>query len=90
MNVEISQQTTDQIAAIIGTSDEAVISEIIENVAKDEQLLKSLVSHAASPAEPPSEDTDEWLRRLYAIGTSHPATGYSVDDSRESIYPDRS
>lgn len=38
----------------------------------------------------PSNDADQWIEKLNAIGARHRVTGYSVDDSRESIYPNRS
>jgi len=36
-----------------------------------------------------NESHDSWAERLRSFAASHKATGHAVDDSRESIYPDR-
>ena len=37
----------------------------------------------------PRLEKARWVKRLHEIAASHEPTGYPVDDSRESIYPDR-
>lgn len=49
MNIEISEQVSKRIEAIIGTSDVAVIRRLVERIAEDEQLLQSLMQ------DPPSD-----------------------------------
>ncbi len=37
----------------------------------------------------PKETAEQWIARLRAWAASHKALDHEVDDSRESIYPDR-
>jgi Arc/MetJ-type ribon-helix-helix transcriptional regulator len=43
---------------------------------------------AASPEQPLTNE-EEWVANLNAIGSRLSATGFQVDDCRESFYPDR-
>jgi hypothetical protein len=43
---------------------------------------------AVEPAEPDLPD-DQWLSRLKAFAARHEPTGHPLDDSRESMYADR-
>lgn len=51
MNIEISDQASKQIEALLGITDQAAISRIVERVASDKQLLMSLVLDAPSDAD---------------------------------------
>lgn len=52
MNIEISEHTAKQIEAIVGVSDQATLSRIMDRIASDEQLLLSLAF------EPNESDVD--------------------------------
>lgn len=94
MTIEVSQQTTDRIAAIIGTSDLKLVEKIVERVAQDQLLIQNLVSQSGISGDLQDSlndiDADQWVERLYAISSRLPACGVRIDDSRKSIYPDRS
>jgi hypothetical protein len=44
---------------------------------------------ATAPDAEQTLSTREWRARLEAIGRRHKPTGRPLDDSRDSIYPDR-
>ncbi len=54
-------------------------------------LAKEQGQPVANGAEKLSEDEshDSWSRRLRSFASNQKPTGHAVDDSRESIYPDR-
>jgi len=56
MNVEISDQTTKRIAAVLGSFDPSTINLIVGRVAADEQLLMLLT------ADEPSEEDLQAIR----------------------------
>ena len=64
-------------ARVLGKPPEAVALEAL-----NDRLSEDVV---AQPLLPP----DEWLRQFDAWVVSHPSRNPRVDDSRESIYPDR-
>jgi Arc/MetJ-type ribon-helix-helix transcriptional regulator len=57
------------------------------------ELLASEQSKAAGEEVDSREsvdlEQDDWEQRLRSFAARHKTTGYLVDDSRESIYPDR-
>jgi len=82
MQIELSTEITDM-AKTVATSHGypslvAFIEEAVEEKVNGSASLESGVT-----------DADEWIRKLNAIGQRHRSTGYAVDDSRDSIYPDR-
>ncbi len=84
MQVEIPadiEQIAKQ-AVMMGAYDS--VADYIAAMVRENGLPKHAPVEPVSPAS-----ADEWINELKAIATSHAATGYPVDDSRESIYPDR-
>jgi len=51
MNIELSDQFTRKIEAAIGTSDPAIVAQILERMVSDEQLVKSFVLEDQTDAE---------------------------------------
>jgi len=57
------------------------------------ELLASEQANAVLPDRESNGNVEleqgDWQQRLRAFAARHKPTGYPVDDSRESIYPDR-
>ncbi|MFK7735141.1 MAG: hypothetical protein AB8B50_03880 [Pirellulaceae bacterium] len=51
MQIEISDEISQKMATILGTNDQVAIARIVERVANDEQLLKSLMVEELSDFE---------------------------------------
>lgn len=51
MNIEISDQTTKKIEAVIGTSDPETVGRFLERIAQDEQLLQAFMLEDPSDEE---------------------------------------
>jgi Arc/MetJ-type ribon-helix-helix transcriptional regulator len=69
----------------------AVIAGAYESIdAFVKEAIRDKAEEVASASPSPSlTNEDEWVAKLNAIGSRLKATGFEVDDSRESFYPDR-
>ncbi|MFC1758932.1 hypothetical protein ACFL2H_09215 [Planctomycetota bacterium] len=82
MNLELNlseqqQAALAELAQSAGTDVSHFVQEVIE---------KQLANEVETP---PLLEQDVWQRRFEALIARHQPTGHPVDDSRESIYSDR-
>jgi hypothetical protein len=83
LQLNIPQQLEDQLRLHASAAGQNVESFILQAV---ESTLAGPPAAASSPPRPPRE---QWFSELKAWAESHPPVNHFVDDSRESIYPDR-
>lgn len=76
MNVEISDQTTQRIQAIIGMLDPVTINTILKRIADDEQLLLSLTR--SEPTEQDLQATRDGLEDV-AAGRTQPFAEFDAE-----------
>lgn len=83
MQIELSPEITDMAKAAASSRGYQNLIAFIEDAVKEKATTGTSLEAGVA-------DTDEWVRKLNAIGQRHRSTGQAVDDSRDSIYPDRS
>lgn len=87
MEIKISGEAEKLVQAALASGKYASVDEFIEAMSQGVQKAKSESINGAAAAE---ESHDAWQARLKAFVARQKPTGHAVDDSRESIYPDRS
>jgi hypothetical protein len=82
MNLELNLDAAKESAlrnraTVAGKSLNEFVQDVLE-----EELIEATAADVRMPH-------DQWKARLHAFVARHKPTGYPMDDSRESIYPDR-